>query len=184
MTLANTTTKRIPLKNALGIAEHIVSSLEPYCERIEIAGSIRRQSKTVKDIELVLIPKLQPSGKLFGGQPERNALLLQFFENWKRVNKSSGYETSGNPKTDKYLKLWYKIPIDIYIVDQDNWGYLLALRTGSPNFNFKILKAISDSDYKVRDGYVYNQQSTKVQVKTEAAFFELIGLPWLEPEER
>jgi DNA polymerase/3'-5' exonuclease PolX len=37
---------------ALAIAEQTRTALAPYCERIEIAGSIRRQKPQVKDIEL------------------------------------------------------------------------------------------------------------------------------------
>ncbi len=45
------------LDKALEIAEKTKELLAPYCERIEIAGSIRRKKPEVKDIELVAIPK-------------------------------------------------------------------------------------------------------------------------------
>ncbi len=47
------------LDKALEIAERTKKLLAPYCERIEIAGSIRRKKPEVKDIELVAIPKLE-----------------------------------------------------------------------------------------------------------------------------
>lgn len=46
------------LEQAQSIAEELRRELEPGCERIEIAGSIRRKKPEVKDIELCLIPKM------------------------------------------------------------------------------------------------------------------------------
>lgn len=43
------------LEQALPIAERIKSELAPYCSRIEIAGSIRRERQIVNDIEIVCI---------------------------------------------------------------------------------------------------------------------------------
>ena len=39
---------------ALEIAEKTKAQLAPYCERIEIAGSIRRKKPDVGDIEIVV----------------------------------------------------------------------------------------------------------------------------------
>lgn len=39
--------------HALRLASTLVKQMGPYCERIEIAGSIRRQRQEVKDIETV-----------------------------------------------------------------------------------------------------------------------------------
>lgn len=37
--------------DALGVATRIVDTLRPWCERIEIAGSRRRQKPMVKDMD-------------------------------------------------------------------------------------------------------------------------------------
>ena len=44
------------LEKARAIAEELKALLEPACERIMIAGSIRRQKPMVNDIELLCIP--------------------------------------------------------------------------------------------------------------------------------
>jgi hypothetical protein len=51
--------------HALAIAERAKAELSPYCQRIDIAGSLRRQRLQVKDIELVAQPFQEPSD-LFG----------------------------------------------------------------------------------------------------------------------
>ena len=45
------------LEEAKLIAERVKSTLALYCDRIEIAGSIRRQKPIVNDIDLVIIEK-------------------------------------------------------------------------------------------------------------------------------
>jgi len=50
---------RVPLADARVIAESLMAALGPGCERIEIAGSIRRGRPDVGDIELVAIPRIE-----------------------------------------------------------------------------------------------------------------------------
>ena len=45
------------LEKAKAIAEELKSLLEPACEKMVIAGSIRRQKPEVGDIELLCIPR-------------------------------------------------------------------------------------------------------------------------------
>lgn len=51
------TNQRIALASAERIATNLLRGMAPACERIEIAGSIRRNRALVKDIELVVIPR-------------------------------------------------------------------------------------------------------------------------------
>src|SRR5690348_11104894 len=59
---------RIPLRQAEQSAERLIERIRDCCERIEVAGSIRRRLPTVGDIELVAVPKIdrQPVIDLFG----------------------------------------------------------------------------------------------------------------------
>ena len=54
-----------PLPEAERIAAAIVADLAPSCDRIQVAGSVRRRKEVVGDIELVLMPHHAPAG-LFG----------------------------------------------------------------------------------------------------------------------
>src|ERR1044071_2059762 len=49
----------IAYEEALRVALGLRTALEDYCERIEIAGSLRRKRPLVSDIELVFIPKME-----------------------------------------------------------------------------------------------------------------------------
>ena len=50
---------RWPLKEALIVAETLREVLALRCERVDIAGSIRRRKDTVGDIELLYIPRME-----------------------------------------------------------------------------------------------------------------------------
>lgn len=55
---------RLPLIAVVPVAEGLIRQLLPGCERIEVAGSIRRGRPDVGDIELVAIPRTttEPDG--------------------------------------------------------------------------------------------------------------------------
>lgn len=44
------------LAKARIIADEVIKRLPPYCKRIKVAGSVRRNKSEVNDIDLVLIP--------------------------------------------------------------------------------------------------------------------------------
>ena len=54
----------IPWAKAFDLASRLVRELEDSCDRIEIAGSLRRLKPEVHDIELVAVPKF---GTVDGG---------------------------------------------------------------------------------------------------------------------
>ena len=58
------TTTKSPRANILPVAEHLVAVLGRFCTRIELAGSLRRQTPMVGDIEIVAVPV--PRLDLFG----------------------------------------------------------------------------------------------------------------------
>lgn len=62
---AATTKRPLALADAQRIADDLIWLLEPFCDRIAVAGSVRRGKQLVSDIELVLIGKPQ-SGPVRG----------------------------------------------------------------------------------------------------------------------
>lgn len=63
---------------AYEIAIRVKELLTPHCERIEIAGSIRRKKPEVKDIEIVAIPKPYDTGLFSSG-------IATVINEWKKV---------------------------------------------------------------------------------------------------
>jgi len=120
------------LKQAQEIANELKLLLSPYCEKIEIAGSIRRKKEFVKDIEIVCIPKRDSIKDLFGSEIETihsfHAVLSKFV-----INK-------GNIRNGKYIQFQTQgINVDLFTATKENFGLTLAVRTGSANFSHMVL---------------------------------------------
>src|ERR1700730_14111555 len=45
---------------ARDVAQDFIDALSDSCERVQIAGSLRRRKPYVKDVEIVFVPKLVP----------------------------------------------------------------------------------------------------------------------------
>src|SRR3990172_5766083 len=63
------------LEQAHEILDRLTKELMPGCERIEIAGSVRRGKPEVKDLEIVAIPKVVSIKDLFGKETAAYSLL-------------------------------------------------------------------------------------------------------------
>lgn len=114
----STTTDRRPLAEALGIASSIVAELKPYCKRIEIAGSIRRQRPTIGDIEIVCLPAPYDALPLF------RSGISSVVEQWRPVKGllPCRYTQRLHPSGMK---------VDLFMPDPAGFGLQLAIRTGS-----------------------------------------------------
>lgn len=163
------------LNDGIKIANKLKALLEPYCERIEIAGSIRREKEIVKDVELVLIPK--NANKLF------NVLGLHLLKTIGEIR----YLKNG----DKYKQFFYLgIKIDLFVACADNWGWIYFLRTGSEEFGkqflwkYKKKYNISNDDKASDDGFLRDENGVKVITLEEIDIFKLINLPYVEPNKR
>lgn len=118
------------MADAMELAEGIQAFLAPHCDRCEIAGSIRRRKPEVKDVELVVIPKREPSGLL--GEPVRSEVFIQAVETWEKIKG----EATGR-YTQRRLE-WGRV-LDLFIVTPETYGLQLAIRTGSARFSREVL---------------------------------------------
>lgn len=58
--------KKFPAASAIQVAQSIVAALAPSCQRIEIAGSLRRRKQEVGDIEILYVAKTAEQTDLLG----------------------------------------------------------------------------------------------------------------------
>ncbi len=69
------------LSEALAVASPLIARMRPFCERVELAGSTRRQKQTdLKDLEIVAIPRWEErpaAGDLFSHAGVTGAGALQ-----------------------------------------------------------------------------------------------------------
>ena len=157
---------KIELSRAQRVAEAVVEQLRPYCQRIEIAGSIRRKKHWVNDIDLVLIPK---------DQWNLHAVL---------TNLGDGKLMMSGPKIVRVML--GSIQVDVYFADETTWATLLLIRTGSAQNNIRLATLAKRRGWRLAasgDG-LFNMKGERIAGDTEESIYAALGLPWQPPERR
>ena len=161
---------KYPYVEAYKIALEVLEQLKPYCERIEIAGSLRRKKSEVGDIEIVAIPKPYSVGLLEDG-------IASVVNKWQKVK---------GELPCKYTQrvLPEGIKLDLFFAEEGNWGSILAIRTGSADYSHYVLaNGWVRNGFNSSGGYLY-RNGEKYELREEAELFRLIGMSYVEPEDR
>lgn len=174
------------LDPALNIARGVYAVLKPHCERLDIAGSIRRKRPEVKDIEMLVVPKVETyteaSVDLFEPEGvERTRRLPSFAETVRTL----GTIEKGKPEGGKYVKIILPegIALDLFIVYAQSWGYQMAIRTGSWEFSRLLAARWKRLGYFGDEG-VLTKAGRKINVPEEADLFALLRMSVPPPERR
>lgn len=169
---------------AVTLADKIIGEINATCERVEVAGSIRRKKVIVGDIEIVCIPKYSLD---LLGQPYESLLdvKLDSLVAQGRLN----FEVGGERYKKYYIDYNGKrIYVDIFITTPDRWGVIFAIRTGSANFSKRLVTKKSQggfcpNDMYVSDGYVWHN-GFRCETPEERDVFALFGMQYIKPSER
>jgi DNA polymerase (family X) len=173
----------LPLAKADAIAGKISDALRPFCDRLEIAGSIRRRRPTVNDIDLVLLPK---PGQLeaLRARCEKNALRIQA-NGLQNLILFLPYPPAG--REGLQLDVWIARPRDADLISTtpSNWGSLLLCRTGSKEHNIFLLDRARDLGlrWNTYEG-VYDRTGFCLACETEESIFAALKLDFIRPEKR
>ena len=206
-------TRQLPLRLAAKAATRLRAELEPFCERIEIAGSVRRRKATVGDLELVAIPQVErvESVDMFGqvAAVEARSLLDAHLDEMLAArpgpifkSRAALFETVGLPPDglpdvvrwgERYKRFYFLwgaaaavIPVDLFLTTPDNFGAILTIRTGPHDFSREFVTHLKRATpYRQQDGMIVIEATGEVvPVPEERDYFELAGLSWIEPHHR
>jgi DNA polymerase/3'-5' exonuclease PolX len=123
------------LEQAKNIAIAICYQLQPYCELINIAGSIRRQKPDVKDIEIICLPKTTELKDMFAvvEGTKRDTGFTMTVNNLGKIIKGNA--------DGKYMQieLSEKINLDMFIPDHFDYYRQYAIRTGSAEYSAAVI---------------------------------------------
>jgi len=170
---------KIPLQKARAMAEKLLLRLSPYCQRIEIAGSIRRQRPEIGDIELVAIPHF--TRDLFDELTGDHQLNMVEWHEFGTVVKNG-------PKY-KQIALREGVNIDLFIVTTPaQWGLIFLIRTGSAEFSRKLVTprmhgGMMLNHLRVQDGAIWSSNHV-IPTPEEQDVFDLLGMSYIEPKDR
>lgn len=165
-----------------------LARLEESCERIEVAGSVRRKRPEAHDIELVCTPKIVTTKDMFGEVHEEANLLERRLAALKSTYPEMMLKKDG-PRM-KQIALIEGIDLELYIVRPPaQWGVIMTIRTGPRHFSKWLVtdkrhNGAMPSWMKSRDGALRDSRNKIIETPEERDFFEAIGLDWIMPENR
>ena len=160
---------RIVLDRALAIADPFVEALRahPASERVELAGSARRMTDSVKDLDVIATAS--------------DPLALATAATQLELVESAGTPGEAGVR----LRTHTGIPVDLRIVAPDQFANLLQHLTGSKQHNVAlresaVRKGLHVSEYGVLD----DATSVTHRCATEEEVYEHLGMRYIEPELR
>ena len=183
------------------VAENLLESWGPACERIEIAGSVRRGKPDPHDIEIVAVPKLEvlvAKRDMFADSDvtmaQRN-LLDELLANWRDEGLKLAHrpDKNGRPAWGPRFKravMADGIAVDIFsVLPPAQWGVIFAIRTGPAEFSHALMTSRLEGGFmpvgmQVKDGQLWRNGDIIVDTPEEDDLFRDLGLPCWEPHER
>lgn len=194
------------------VAAELCRELKPYCDRIIVAGSLRRRKESVGDVEILYISKLEKlpelqQADLLAPPPSPRFLALAD----ARINGLAGFYrqavTGKQFRTSSFIITHRKnsfgsitwgeknkyarhiasgIPVDFFRATEENWFNLLVCRTGSAENNTRLASAyrkLGCEWHPCAAGYT-NEAGQMIRNDSERAVFANARLHYLEPWER
>ncbi len=160
---------RVVLDKALAIADTLIRALRehPASTHVELAGSARRMTDTVKDLDVIATA--------------HDALALATAATELDLTESAATPTAAGVR----LRTHTGIGVDLRIVAPDQFGNLLQHLTGSKQHNMAlrdaaVRKGLHVSEYGVLD----DATGETHRCATEHEVYGLLGLDYIEPELR
>src|SRR5919106_628393 len=161
--------ERLLLSNVLPVAEEIRSDLLGLgvANRIEIAGSARRWTETCKDLDLIATTD------------DAAALVEALATHGLSAETRRGGDGAASVLTHAGLK------VDLRVGTEETFGNLLQHFTGSAEHNVELRERALQRGYSLSEHGATEVEGKKVhRFPEEAGVYQLLGLPYIEPELR
>ena len=160
---------RVLLNKALPIAEGIIEALraDPHSDKVELAGSARRGADSVKDLDIIAT----------ADDPKALAATLADLDVIESCDTPGDNAARARTHTG--------MPVDLRVVEPDQFGNLLQHFTGSKEHNMALREAAVRRGLHVSEyGILDDDTGETHRCATEEEVYALLGLPWIPPELR
>jgi DNA polymerase (family 10) len=161
--------QRVLLHRALNIGEALVDALRahPAALRVELAGSARRQADSVKDLDIIATAT----------DPGALARALGDLDLIESASAPNDNAARGRTHTG--------LPVDLRVVEPENFGNLLQHFTGSAAHNVALREAAVRRGLHVSEyGILDDASGETLRCATEEEVYERLGIAFPEPELR
>ncbi|TQS22524.1 DNA polymerase/3'-5' exonuclease PolX [Microbispora sp. KK1-11] len=149
---------RVHLGVATDLAERVIASLP--ADRIAFAGSLRRMSETIGDIDILAVgdPGLM---ELFVRQPYVTEIVA------KGERKTS-------VRTDRGLQ------VDLRLIPAESWGAAMVYFTGGKEHNVRIREMAVKKGWKLSEYGLFDGDRL-IASETEEEIYQALGMEWVHP---
>jgi DNA polymerase (family 10) len=157
----------LDLKEAERLANQLKTAVEAQCDRIEVAGSIRRQKTKVHDIDFVVVTKNDAE--------------------WQKINeKLKQLRAKPNCSGNSIIKAFVPcqnglLQVDFYRAKPSTFGIHLLVRTGSADHNVWLASCAISKGMRIKYSEGLIKDNSVIAGETEKGVFEALGLPFPLP---
>lgn len=199
---------RLPLADAIMLADELVGLLDSSCEQITVAGSIRRQDATVGDIDLVAVPTMAPVADMFGATAGHVNVLNYRLDNLcgeqviHQARRDDGKLVGWGPRLRHFT--FHDVKVQCQSVEPDVYGMWLLIRTGPSDYSHAFVThqgqqaALRNRDgqvtgyrpgllppgWSIEDGFRLHRAHVFIPTPTEQSVYAALGRPYPPPEHR
>jgi DNA polymerase/3'-5' exonuclease PolX len=183
---------RVLLADAEDVAATLAFALYPACERIQVAGSIRRQRADVGDIELVVVPLIEtePDG-MFGERPINRLTERLDMLTAAGVLAPHPIDPKRGERYSKLLDAASGLQVDVFSASADTFGLILLIRTGPAAYSQRFVTDLRRRALHVAGGQLHRgslgcgaYECEVVPTPEETDVYAAAGWPFVEPETR
>lgn len=159
--------RRVPRAEALAVAEQVVEEIRPWCDRVEVAGSVRRLRPDVGDIDIVCQPSLW---------------WEDVFVKGALIEKGARFESVA---AESWAFALNGLKVELCLAVPETYPMKVLWRTGSWQHNAMLASRAMRMGLRMRKAGVVEAATGEVLAwETEEAIFEALGLEWVPPERR
>lgn len=152
--------------DAMKVAQKVCETLEPYVEKIEVCGSLRRERTIVGDVDIVV------AGVKDGFVGAFYALIEQNPD----MNHKGSAVIEFNAVVDG-------VSVDVSVVKIEGWGAALCHATGPAGENIRLRAKAKKLGMKLNE-YGLFKGGVRIAGLTENEVYAALGEPYVTPTER
>lgn len=183
--------RRFPNATGMRVAAGLCAALKPVCERLVVAGSLRRRKFTVGDVEILYIGMTEvrdnPADMFemitvnLADEAIAELEKCGVLERRRNVNGAGMY----GPKNKLMRHRATGMPVDLFAATEENWWNYLVCRTGPAESNTRICMAAQARGWKWNPyGAGFSRDGEIRAMESEEDVFAFVGLPYARPEDR
>ncbi|HEX9262437.1 MAG TPA: hypothetical protein VF893_07915 [Candidatus Bathyarchaeia archaeon] len=160
----------LSLADAERLANQIKAAVETHCDKIEIAGSIRRRRPVIHDIDFVAVAKTDTE--------------------WQKINEElRKLKAKPNCAGSSLIKAYVPcqnglFQVDFYRAKAENYGIHLLIRTGSADHNMWLAGVAISKGMRLKYSEGLIKEGKPIAGETEESVFAALSLPRTLPSER